>query len=101
MFMNNKSKKTSELVEILQMFDAMSKDLRIGRLTNSEKDILLKINHEIKNKGNDFVDIRLIKFNDFFGEPIPRSTLYKSLKSLVQKKLIKHLGSQRSSLYSV
>ena len=43
----------------------------------------------------------LIKFNDFFGEPIPRSNLYKSLKSLIQKKLIKHLGSKRSSLYSV
>ena len=99
--MNDKIKKTSELVQILQMFDDMSKDLRIGRLTNSEKDILLKINHEIKTKGDEFVDIRLIKFNDFFGEPIPRSTLYKSLKSLVQKKLIKHLGSQRSSLYSV
>ena len=99
--MNDKIKKTSELVQILQMFDDMSKDLRIGRLTNSEKDILLKINHEVKNKGNDFVDIRSIKFIDFFGEPIPRSTLYKSLKSLVQKKLIKHLGSQRSSLYSV
>ena len=99
--MNNKIKKTNELFEILQMFDDMSKDLRIGRLTNSEKDILLKINNEIKSKGNDFVDIRLIKFHDFFGEPIPRSTLYKSLKSLAQKKLIKHLGSQRSSLYSV
>ena len=99
--MDNKIKKTNELVEILQMFNDMSKDLRIGRLTNSEKDILLKINHELKKKGNDFVDIRLIKFNDFFGEPIPRSTLYKSLKSLVKKKLIKHLGSQRSSLYSV
>ncbi len=99
--MNNKIKKTSELVQILQMFDDMSKDLRIGRLTNSEKDILLKINHEIKKNRNDFIDIRLIKFNDFFGEPIPRSTLYKSLKSLVKKKLIKHLGSQRSSLYSV
>ena len=99
--MNKKVKKNNELVQILQMFDDMSKDLRIGRLTNSEKDILLKINQEIKNKGNDFVDIRLIKFNDFFGDPIPRSTLYKSLKSLVQKKLIKHLGSQRSSLYSV
>ena len=99
--MNDKIKKTNELFKILQMFDDMSKDLRIGRLTKSEKDILLKINHEIKTKGNDFVDIRLIKFNDFFGEPIPRSTLYKSLKSLVQKKLIKHLGSQRSSLYSV
>ena len=99
--MNNKIKKTNELFEILQMFDDMSKDLRIGRLTNSEKDILLKINHEIKSKGNDFVDIRLIKFHDFFGEPIPRSTLYKSLKSLVKKKLVKHLGSERSSLYSV
>ena len=99
--MKNKIKKTNELFEILQMFDDMSKDLRIGRLTNSEKDILLKINHEIKSKGNDFVDIRLIKFHDFFGEPIPRSTLYKSLKSLVKKKLVKHLGSERSSLYSV
>jgi len=98
--MNNKIKNNNELFEILQMFDDMSKDLRIGRLTNSEKDILLKINHEIKSKGNDFVDIRLIKFNDFFGEPIPRSTLYKSLKSLVKKKLVKHLGSERSSLYS-
>ena len=99
--MNNKIKKTNELFEILQMFDDMSKDLRIGRLTNSEKDILLKINNEIKSKDNDFVDIRLIKFYDFFGEPIPRSTLYKSLKSLVKKKLVKHLGSERSSLYSV
>ena len=98
--MNNKNKKTNELFKILQMFDDMSKDLRIGRLTNSEKDILLKINHEIKSKGNDFVDIRLIKFHDFFGDPIPRSTLYKSLKSLVKKKLVKHLGSERSSLYS-
>ena len=99
--MNDKIKNTNELFKILQMFDDMSKDLRIGRLTNSEKDILLKINNEIKNKGNGFVDIRLIKFNDFFGEPIPRSTLYKSLKSLVKKKLVKHLGSERSSLYSV
>ena len=98
--MNNEIKKTGEFIHILQMFDDMSKDLRIGRLTNSEKDILLKINHEIKNKGNSFVDIRLIKFQDFFGEPIPRSTLYKSLKSLVKKKLVKHLGSERSSLYS-
>ena len=99
--MSNKIKKTNELFKILQMFDDMSKDLRIGRLTNSEKDILLKINNEIKSKGNDFVDIRLIKFHDFFGDPIPRSTLYKSLKSLVKKKLVKHLGSERSSLYSV
>ena len=37
--MSNKIKNTGEFVQILQMFDDMSKDLRIGRLTNSEKDI--------------------------------------------------------------
>ena len=52
----------------------------------------------IKNSPADISE--LIKFHDFFGEPIPRSTLYKSLKSLVKKKLVKHLGSERSSLYS-
>ena len=41
--MSNKIINTGELVQILQMFDDMSKDLRIGRLTNSEKDILLKM----------------------------------------------------------
>ena len=60
--MSNKIINTGEFVQILQMFDDMSRDLRIGRLTNSEKDILLKINHEIKTKGDDFVDIRLVKF---------------------------------------
>ena len=34
--MNNEIKKTGEFIHILQMFDDMSKDLRIGRLTNSE-----------------------------------------------------------------
>lgn len=94
-------KKKDDFVKILLMFDQMSKDLSIGRLTNSEKDILLKLHNELANKEKKLVDIRLIKFKDYFGKPIPRSTVYKSLKSLLKKRLIKHIGSVRSSLYSI
>ena len=91
----------NEFIKILIMLDDMSKDLRIGRLTNSEKDIFLKLYIETRNNKKKIVDIRMIKFKDFFGRPIPRSTVYKSLKSLLNKRLIKHLGSERSSLYSI
>ena len=91
----------NEFIKILIMLDDMSKDLRIGRLTNSEKDIFLKLYIETRNNKKKIVDIRRIKFKDFFGRPIPRSTVYKSLKSLLNKRLIKHLGSERSSLYSI
>lgn len=91
----------NELIKILIMLDEMSKDLSIGRLTNSEKDIFLKLYSETKNNNENIVDIRMIKFKDFFGRPIPRSTVYKSLKSLLKKRLIKHNGSERSSLYSI
>ena len=43
-------KKKDNFVKILLMFDQMSKDLSIGRLTNSEKDILLKLHNELANK---------------------------------------------------
>ena len=95
------TKKRNDFVKLLLMFDEMSRDLMVGRLTNSEIDILLKLYTEIKNKEQKLIDIRLIKFDDFFGNPIPRSTVYKSLKSLLNKKLIKHIGSQRSSMYSI
>ena len=91
----------NDFIKILIMLDDMSKDLRIGRLTNSEKDIFLKLYIETRNNKKKIVDIRMIKFKDFFGRPIPRSTVYKSLKSLLNKRLIKHLGSERSSLYSI
>lgn len=94
-------KKRDNFLKILLMFDQMSKDLSIGRLTNSEKDILLKLYVELENKEKKLVDIRLIKFKDYSGNPIPKSTVYKSLKSLLKKKLIKHIGSERSSLYSI
>ena len=50
--MSNKIKNTGELIQILQMFDDMSKDLRIGRLTNSEKDILfISVKRDVFLKG--------------------------------------------------
>ena len=55
-------KQKDDFVKILLMFDQMSKDLSIGRLTNSEKDILLKLHNELANKEKKLVDIRLVKF---------------------------------------
>ncbi len=56
----------NEFIKILIMLDDMSKDLRIGRLTNSEKDIFLKLYIETRNNKKKIVDIRMIKFKDFF-----------------------------------
>ena len=90
--------KYDKLVKFIEVFDQMSKDLDIGRLTNYEKDILLSL---YKNSHHNQVDIRNIDFKNFYGQSIPKSSLYKSLKNLCNKNIITHLGSQRSSLYEL
>ena len=90
--------KYDKLVKFIEIFDQMSKDLDIGRLTNYEKDILLSL---FKNSHNNQVDIRNIDFKNFYGQSIPKSSLYKSLKNLCNKNIITHLGSQRSSIYEL
>ena len=42
-----------------------------------------------------------INFKDYQGNPIAKSTLYKVLKTLCDKKLISHIGTQRSSIYQL
>ena len=87
------------LIKFLSIFDNMSRDLNIGRLTNHEKDVLLNL-HKYKKSDNK-VNIREVDFINFYGKPIAKSSLYKSLKSLCLKKIIKHLGSERSSIYKL
>ena len=91
--------KFDKFIKFIEIFDQMSKDLNIGRLTNQEKDILLSL-HKITNYNNK-IDIRSIQFLSYEGKVIPKSTLYKTLKSLCDKNIIKHLGSQRSSIYEL
>ena len=92
--------KTSKIVKLIEIFDQMSRDLSIGRLSNFEKDVLLNLHKETNNKKVK-VNIKNINFLDYNGYTISKSTLYKALKSLCEKNLITHLGTKRSSIYKL
>ena len=93
--------KIDKLGKLIEIFDEMSKDLNFGRLSNSEKDVLLNISRQYSLKKQSEINIKDIKFIDYEGKPIAKSTLYKVLKSLCDKDLISHLGSERSSRYKL
>jgi hypothetical protein len=93
--------KINKLAKLIDIFDEMSKDLNFGRLSNSEKDVLLNISRQYSLKKQQEINIKEINFVDYEGKPIAKSTLYKVLKSLCDKNLISHLGSLRSSRYKL
>nr|BDD44640.1 hypothetical protein 15 [bacterium] len=93
--------KIDKLGKIIEIFDEMSKDLNFGRLSNSEKDVLLNISKQYSLKKQSEINIKEINFIDYEGKPIAKSTLYKVLKNLCHKNLISHLGSERSSRYKL
>ena len=92
--------KVSEFVKLIEIFDQMSNDLKVGRLSNYEKDVLINLYKKTDNKSIE-INIKHINFIDFNGNPIPKSTLYKALKALSDKNLILHLGTERSSIYKL
>jgi len=93
--------KIDKLGKLIEIFDEMSKDLNFGRLSNSEKDVLLNISRQYSLKEKQVINIKEIDFVDYKGKPIAKSTLYKVLKTLCDKNLISHLGSERSSRYKL
>ena len=93
--------KIDKLGKLIEIFDEMSKDLNFGRLSNSEKDVLLNISKQYSLKKQSEINIKEIHFIDYEGKPIAKSTLYKVLKNLCDKNLISHLGSERSSRYKL
>ena len=93
--------KIDKLGKLIEIFDEMSKDLNFGRLSNSEKDVLLNISRQYSLKKQSVINIKDINFVDYDGKPIAKSTLYKVLKNLCDKNLISHLGSERSSRYKL
>jgi predicted transcriptional regulator len=93
--------KIDKLGKLIEIFDQMSKDLKFGRLSNSEKDVLLNISRQYSSKKQQEINIKEINFVDYEGKPIAKSTLYKVLKNLCDKNLISHLGSERSSTYKL
>ena len=93
--------KINKLAKLIKIFDEMSSDLDLGRLSNSEKDVLLNIARQYSKNKNAEINIKKINFKDYQGNPIAKSTLYKVLKILCDKKLISHIGTQRSSIYQL
>ena len=93
--------KIDKLGKLIEIFDQMSKDLNFGRLSNSEKDVLLNISKQYSLKKQQEINIKEINFVDYEGKQIAKSTLYKVLKTLCDKNLISHLGSERSSKYKL
>ena len=91
--------KINKLAKFIEIFDEMSADLNLGRLSNSEKDVLLSLARQYSKKNNSEINIKKINFIDYQGNPIAKSTLYKVLKTLCDKKLISHIGAERSSVY--
>jgi hypothetical protein len=93
--------KINKLGKLIEIFDEMSKDLKFGRLSNAEKDVLLNLSRQYSSNKNIEINIKNIKFSDFNGNPIAKSTLYKVLKTLCNKNLITHLGTKRSCTYKL
>ena len=93
--------KINKLGKLIEIFDEMSKDLNLGRLSNSETDVLLNISKKYSAINSNKINIKDIEFINYNGKPIAKSTLYKVLKSLCDKNLISHLGSERSSIYKL
>ena len=95
-----KSSKINRIVRLIEIFDKMFYDLKIGRLTNIDKDVILNL-YKNKNKNSFIVNIKDIKFVQIDGKLIKKSTLYKSLRNLCDKNLISHYGTKRSSTYKL
>ena len=93
--------KINKLAKFIEIFDEMSADLKLGRLSNSEKDVLLNLSRQHSKNNNSEINIKDINFIDYQGNQIAKSTLYKVLKTLCDKELISHLGSERSSIYKL
>ena len=93
--------KINKLAKLIEIFDEMSKDPCFGRLSNFEKDVLLNLSKQYSIDKNPEINIRQVTFTDFEGKTIAKSTLYKVLKTLCEKNLISHLGSERSSVYKL
>ena len=94
------SLKINKIIRMLEIFDEMSQDLKIGKLTDVDKDVLSNI-YKQHDKKQMIVNIKKINFLNFEGKPISKSTLYKSLKSLSDKNIITHLGTSRSCIYKL
>ena len=88
----------AEYVDLVRSLDNLNNRLGISHLTASETAILLAISYNELSKGtfSSLADLTLSKSDIRL---IPRATLFRCLRTLTEKSLIKHVGNKRSGQY--
>ena len=66
-----KSLKIDKIIEIIKILDEMSQDLKIGRLSGVDKDVLTNL-YSNYDKANNRINIKNLKFIDFEGNIISK-----------------------------
>ena len=91
-------KQIAEYADLMRSLEKLNKKLGITHLTESEATIFLAIaNNELStNSYMSLSDLALSKTNT---QLIPRATLFRCLRTLTEKSLIKHVGNKRSGEY--
>ena len=83
--------------DLLKVAQSMEADLRLSGMTQTDKQVLASVVLITKDGKRDaFLDeIRTHRLAD----KIPTPSLYRSLKTLIQKGIVQKVGSERSGIY--
>ena len=92
------SQTTVEYAELLRSLEKLNNRLCISHLTATETTIFLTIaNNDLSENVPATITDLMLSNSDI--RSIPRATLFRCLRTLAEKSLIKHIGNQRSGKY--
>ena len=83
--------------DLLQVTKSMEADLGLDGLTNTDRQVLASI-VLLSNDGQSEALLQGLKVHKLTKD-IPTPSLYRSLKTLIQKGLVQKVGSERSGIY--
>ena len=83
--------------DLLKVIQSMETDLGLSALTQTDKQVLASVVLITKDGRRDALleDIKTHSLVD----TIPTLSLYRSLKTLIQKEMVQKVGSERSGIY--
>ena len=86
----------AEYVDLLRSLDNLNARLGISQLTASETVMAIAYNELTNHTHTSLADLTLSKDS---LQTIPRATMFRCLRTLTEKSLIKHVGNKRSGQY--
>ena len=88
-----------KLGRLLQLVRSMETDLGIGSLSKAEKALFTSITDLCANSESTINLTEILAHPDI--QKMPQATVYKCLRELQNKNLIRHQGTRGSGLYSL